>query len=211
VTEIDDFVPLSGLQHLVYCERQAALIHVERVWEEDASTAAGRILHERTDLPGSDFRRGAKIVRGMALRSDRLGIIGRADAVELREDPLAPLGVRPFPVEFKRGRIKNLLADRVQLCAQAVCLEERFRTNVSEGALFYGASHRRVAVLFNEELRTATWRAAARLQKLIRNWIVPPPEPGPKCRRCSLREICQPWALSDTGRDGRHLSRLLKG
>jgi len=202
---------VSGLQHLVYCERQAALIHIERAWEEDAATAAGRIVHERADLPGSDFRGGAKVVRGMALRSERLGLFGRADAVELRDDPTSPSGVRPFPVEFKRGRAKNLLADKVQLCAQAMCLEEEFHTGVPEGALFYGASHRRVAVQFDEQLRGTTERAAARLHELIRSWTVPPPEPGPKCRRCSLRDICQPWALSESGRARRHLSRILEG
>ena len=137
-SETDDSVALSGLQHVVYCERQAGLIHVERIWLEDAATAAGRVLHERADDPGRDRRAGVRIERAVSLTSARLGVTGRADTVEYHEDSKIPGGWKPYPVEYKRGRMKKLEADHVQLCAQAICLEEMHGVEVPEGALFYG-------------------------------------------------------------------------
>jgi|HubBroStandDraft_6_1064221.scaffolds.fasta_scaffold390330_2 CRISPR-associated exonuclease Cas4 len=207
-SEAEDLVALSGLQHLVYCERQAALIHVERLWAEDVATAEGRILHERADLPGTDNRRGVRVHRAVTLRSDRLGVSGRADVVEYHADASVPSGFRPFPVEFKRGRMKNELADRVQLCAQAMCLEEMHGVGVPEGALFYGKSHRRVAVSFDAALRERTEAAARRLHELVRTHTVPPPEPGPKCRSCSLESQCLPDVTAARGRARAYLERL---
>ena len=207
-SESDDLVALSGLQHLVYCERQAALIHVERLWVEDFATAEGRLMHERADLPGADNRRGVRVQRAVTLRSDRLGVAGRADVVEYHADASVPSGVRPFPVEYKRGRVKNELADRVQLCAQAMCLEEMHGVAVPEGALFYGKSHRRVAVRFDADLRARTDAAARRLRDLVRTGTVPTAEPGPKCRACSLEPQCLPDATTARGRARAHLERL---
>jgi CRISPR-associated exonuclease Cas4 len=208
LSEADDLVALSGLQHLVFCERQAALIHVERIWREDVSTAEGRILHERADLPGAENRRGVRVVRAVTLRSDRLGISGRADVVEYHTDAGAPSGARPYPVEYKRGRAKHQLADQVQLCAQAICLEEMHGAAVLEGALFYGKTHRRVVVRFDAELRARTEDAARRLRALIRAGCVPPAEPAPKCRTCSLEPLCMPDATAARGRARAHLERL---
>lgn len=207
-SESEDLVALSGLQHLIFCERQAALIHVERVWAEDVATAEGRVLHERADLPGANRVRGVRVERAVTLRSDRLGLLGRADAVEYHADPTAPAGRRPFPVEYKRGRAKHQLADQVQLCAQALCLEEMHGTSVPRGALFYGQSHRRVAVEFGDELRHRTEDAARRLHDLVRQGVVPRAEPGPKCRTCSLESVCQPWAMADAERARVYLMEL---
>ena len=129
----DGLIPLSALQHFLFCPRQCALIHVEHVWVEDVRTAEGRLLHERVDAGGAERRPGVRIERGVALRSLALGVTGRADVVEYHGRP--PL---PYPVEYKRGKPKPHRADEVQLCAQAVCLEEMSGLSVPEGALFYG-------------------------------------------------------------------------
>ncbi len=132
----DELVPLSALQHHLFCPRQCALIHVEQVWAEDAATAEGRLLHERVDAGGAETRPGIRVERGVALRSVRLGVSGRADVVEFHGRPPVP-----FPVEYKRGKPKPHRADEVQLCAQAICLEEMSATGPA-GALFYGTTRR---------------------------------------------------------------------
>lgn len=191
--EASQDLPISGLQHMVYCDRQAALIHVERIWQENVATAEGRVLHERADLPGVDERRGVRLARSVVLRSQRLGVFGRADLVELHEDPRAPATVRPFPVEMKRGAMKHLLADQVQLCAQAYCLEEQFGVELASGALYYGASHRRVEVHFDEALRRRTEETARAFHRMIEGALLPPAVYIPKrCEPCSLKEACQP-------------------
>jgi CRISPR-associated exonuclease Cas4 len=209
-SESDTGLALSALQHLLYCERQAALIHVERVWVEDAATASGRLLHERADVPGADHRRGMRVVRSLELRCERLGLLGRADTVEYHPEPSLPGGVRPFPVEYKRGRLKHELADRVQLCAQALCLEEMHGVPVPQGALYYDASHRRRPVDFDLALRELTEAAVRRLRELVEQREVPAPQPGPKCVRCSLRPTCLPEAVAHRERAREHLRRLME-
>ncbi|MFO0593592.1 MAG: CRISPR-associated protein Cas4 [Polyangiaceae bacterium] len=208
LAEADDVLALSGLQHLMFCERQAALIHVDRVWRDNGVTAEGNILHERTDLPGTENRRGVRVHRAVQLRCESLGIAGRADVVEYHADPSVPGGFRPFPVEYKRGRAKHRLADEVQLCAQGLCLEEMHGVAVPRGALYYGESHRRVAVEFDEDLRARTVSAAERLRVLIETGTVPRAEPGPKCRSCSLEPLCLPNATSGRAKASVYLSGL---
>ncbi|WBV41603.1 CRISPR-associated protein Cas4 [Pseudoroseomonas cervicalis] len=139
----DGLIPISALQHHLFCPRQAALIHVEGLWAEDSATAEGRLLHERVDAGGAETRPKVRVVRGIALRSFALGVTGKADAVELRGRPPVP-----YPVEYKRGKPKAHRADEVQLCAQAICLEEALGVSVPEGALFYGTTRRRQVVSF---------------------------------------------------------------
>lgn len=148
--ESDDLIPLSALQHYLYCPRQCALIHVERLWAENRQTAEGRLLHDRADTPQIERRHGVRTITAMPLSSAELGIAGVADVVEFRADEA---GEHPFPVEYKRGRPKGHRADEVQLCAQALCLEAMFGCNVEEGALFYGQTRRRQAVAFDNDLR----------------------------------------------------------
>lgn len=210
LSESDELLPLSGLQHMVFCPRQAALIHVERVWRENVATAQGRILHERADQPGQDRRGSILIKRAVPLRCDRLRIAGMADTVEYHDDPAAPQGLRPFPVEYKRGG-RRRLADEVQLCAQALCLAEMHGCIVPCGALFYGAIRRRVDVVFTEQLRARTEQAVHELRALIDARKVPAPEPGAKCRDCSLESICLPDACAKPGRATRYLMALTKG
>jgi CRISPR-associated exonuclease Cas4 len=198
----NDLLPLSGLQHLVYCERQWALIHIEQQWAENRLTAQGRVLHEVVDEAPDESRRGVRIVRSLALRSMRLGITGKADVVEF---PLHGDGA-PLPVEYKRGKPKASLCDEVQLCAQALCLEEMLSTTVPSGALYYGTPRRRTEVIFTPELRAETERLAARMQVLYAAALTPRAVyEKKKCGNCSLIELCQPKQLGRPDRASRYL------
>ena len=184
----DELVPISALQHMLYCARQCALIHIERQWSENLFTAEGHVLHERADKGGHERRSGVRIARSVAIRSRRLGVSGIADVVEIREPDDSP-----YPVEYKRGRPKSHRADEVQLCAQAMCLEEMLAKPVPEGALFYGRNRRRQVVSFDHELRALTERVASDTRRMIATGQTPVPVYEPrKCRACSLKEICQP-------------------
>jgi CRISPR-associated exonuclease Cas4 len=185
-----DLLPLSGLMHLLFCERRWALIHLERLWEENVFTAEGRVLHEKVDEGGAGLREGIRIARGLPLRSFRLGLIGRADVVEFPPPPEPP-----FPVEYKRGRPKPDESDEAQLCAQALCLEEMLGLAIPRGALFYGLQRRRTVVEFTTELRLVVERAAARMHELVRCAATPPGRYEKKCRGCSLLELCLPRAV----------------
>ncbi len=183
----DELLPISALQHLLYCERQCALIHIERAWEENLFTAEGRILHDKVDSGENSIRAGRRIARSLPLRSLVLGLSGIADVVEFglgRSEVL--------PVEYKRGRSKAADWDRVQLCAQALCLEEMLGVEINQGALFYGKSKRRERVVFDEMLRSETCDAAERLHRLIDARQTPPAVYGAKCDACSLFHVCMP-------------------
>lgn len=204
----DDTVPLSALQHYLFCPRQCALIHVERAWAENALTAEGRLAHEAVHAPKGERRRGVRVVTGMPLRSQALGLAGIADAVELHD---TPSGLRPFPVEHKLGRPKAHRADEVQLCAQALCLEEMLGGEVPAGALFYGRPRRRKEVTFDAELRALTIRVAEEVSELLAVGRTPPAVYEPRrCNACSLRELCRPKALEQPRRVGAWLARLIE-
>jgi len=253
--EEDEYVAISALEHLQFCPRQCALIHIERVWTENAMTAEGRLLHERAHKPAADNVDGVRTSRGLRLCSRELGLFGVADVVEFHRlpdempsppaplpegegrntpSPPAPLpegegtnvaskgtvpflsthcagtpqksgqspsgamlpGVagrwRPFPVEYKRGKRKAEQSYFVQLCAQALCLEEMLKTEVPAGALYHGKSRRRQPVAFDAALRGKTIALAGKLRELIAAGTAPPPEYGPKCKFCSLLPQCVP-------------------
>lgn len=191
--ESDDLVPLSALQHYLYCPRQCALIHIERLWAENRQTAEGRLLHDRADTPQIERRHGVRTITAMPLSSAELGITGVADVVEFRADEG---GERPFPVEYKRGRPKAHRADEVQLCAQALCLEAMFGCKVAEGALFYGQTRRRQAVVFDHDLRQLTLEAIEATREMIRVGHTPMARyQAKRCDACSLIEHCQPKLL----------------
>ncbi len=188
----DDAIPLSALQHYLFCPRQCALIHVERQWQENQLTAEGRLLHDRVDQGGRDSRNGVRTVRSLPLRSLRLGLVGVADAVELHGPERAP-----FPVEYKRGRPKAHRADEVQLCAQALCLEEMFGATIPAGALFYGESRRRFPVVFDPPLRRLTEDTTAAVRAMVQSGRTPPPVYESRaCDSCSLLEACRPRRLT---------------
>ena len=195
-----DLLPLSALQHYVYCPRQCALIHVEQQWSENRFTAEGRAQHDRVDRPEHEVRDGVRVEFAVPLRSLRLGLIGKADAVEFHLDLKSQISDfksreagRVFPVEHKRGKPKPDHCDWVQLCAQALCLEEMLNVEIPEGAIFYGQPRRRQNVEFTPELRAETEATAGKLHALIRSGKTPAPEyDEKKCSACSLLDICMP-------------------
>jgi CRISPR-associated exonuclease Cas4 len=202
----DELLPLSGLQHVTFCERRFALVHIERQWEENSFTAEGRVLHERAHSAVVESRPGVLIRRTLPLRSFRLGISGQADIVEFTPVPDATLGVRldkrsgywqPFPIEYKRRKDGGgSEAYRVQLCAQALCLEEMLGVPVTGGAVFDGTSRRRSGVEFTFELRRTVEMAAGRMHEIFQKRITPDPIFEARCGKCSLQEVCQPQALT---------------
>jgi CRISPR-associated exonuclease Cas4 len=206
VTAELDSIPISALQHYAYCPRQCGLIHVERAWQENTLTAEGRVLHERAHEAGRESRRDLRIARSLALQSSTHGLHGVADVVEFHRKPDGPW--QPFPVEYKRGRPKFSLIDAVQLCAQALCLEEMLRVSISAGTLFYGETHRRHDVVFDEDLRHETLRLIAATRAMIAAGRTPAAVYEPrKCRACSLFSLCQPRAASRSA--SAHLARLI--
>jgi CRISPR-associated exonuclease Cas4 len=194
----DELIPISALQHLVFCPRQCALIHIEQVWTENVFTAEGRGLHEKVHETEAESRDGVRIVRGLRLRSLELGLVGQADVVEFREDsggaaiPGLEGRYRPFPVEYKRGKPKVDVCDEVQLCAQAMCLEEMLGASIPRGALFYGRPRRRKEVELTETLRQQTRDVAGQLHELFRSRQTPRAAYSKKCESCSLLELCMP-------------------
>jgi CRISPR-associated exonuclease Cas4 len=204
--EEDELLPLSGVEHLLYCARQAALIHIEGAWADNVFTAEGRVQHERAHEPARESRRDVRVARGLRLRSLELGLSGMTDVVEFwrssgQEDeessfyvPLAGIdGLwKPFPVEYKRGALRSELGYKVQLCAQAMCLEEMLGCTIAEGAIFFRQTSRRLAVLFEPSLRQKTVRAAASYHELISSGRTPSATYSSKCPRCSLIELCLP-------------------
>ena len=202
-----DLLPISALQHLLVCPRQCALIHLEQVWTENVLTAEGRILHEKVDQSKVERRQGVRRATAVALHCLRLGLVGRADVVEFHRRSDGQ-GEEAVPVEFKRGRAKADDCDRVQLCAQALCLEEMLNRPVLRGALFYGEQRRRTDVAFDDALRRRTEQAAADLQTLLAGGRTPPPRSIPACRSCSLLPNCLPERLARSNVAGyyrRHL------
>jgi CRISPR-associated exonuclease Cas4 len=202
----DDLLPLSGLQHLTYCERRWALVHIELAWADNQYTAEGAIGHERAHSAEPESRPNCLIRRTLPLRSLKLGLSGQADVVEFHRVAVGEAGItlagrsgkwRPHPVEYKRGKARGVDSPyHVQLCAQAICLEEMLGTPVSSGALYDAKGQRRTAVEFSGELRQQVETAAARMHELHRAGFTPPGVWGPKCEKCSLLPICEPrWTL----------------
>jgi CRISPR-associated exonuclease Cas4 len=181
----DDLLPLSALQHLAFCERQWGLIHLEQQWSENRLTAEGRLLHENADTETTEIRDGVRTCRGLRIRSLRHGIAGRADVVEFGSDG-------PRPVEYKRGKPKSDDMDQVQLCAQALCLEEMLGVSIPEGSLFYGEPRRKTPVIFDQKLRLRVESLIARLHELTRVGVTPAPVYAAKCKSCSLLHVCGP-------------------
>jgi CRISPR-associated exonuclease Cas4 len=194
----DDLLSISALQHLMFCERRCALVHIENVWQENIFTAEGKNVHDKVHSSDSESRNDLRIVRSLRLVSYRLGLSGVADVVEFRksETGITLDGAngfwRAFPVEYKRGILKHEISFEVQLCAQAICLEEMLKCSVEDGAIYYGTSRRRQDVKFTPGLRGMTEDAALKLHELFNSRITPRAEYGKKCKSCSLFELCMP-------------------
>ena len=206
MVDVADSLPLSALQHLVYCPRQCALIHIEREWEENVLTAKGRLEHERTHAGYREFRRGKKQISGLRVRSDRLRLHGQIDVLELELtdtkgiDNLPSFGLKgawlAYPVEFKHGQPKQDDCDRVQLCAQVICLEEMLSITIQEASIFYQKIRRREDVFIDEILRQKTIISARKLHELIKSGRTPPPVRDARCRACSLKSVCLPKKMN---------------
>lgn len=203
----DEPIPLSALQHYLYCPRQCALIHVERLWAENRETAEGRMLHQRADQPAVEQRHGVRTVTAMPISAPDLGIIGVADVVEFHA---AATGEQPYPVEYKRGRPKAHRADEVQLCAQALCLKAMFDCRIPEGALYYGKTRRRLVVPFDAELRRLTQDTIVATRELLTGGRTPTAAYERKrCDACSLIDLCQPQLLARAGHIQHWLERQI--
>ena len=206
----DDLLPVSAIQHLLFCERQCALIHLEQIWDENVLTAEGRQQHDRCDEMTSETRGDILIAHGLYIQNLELGLTGKADVVEFhRTDKAGPEAVSlkeatgfwlPFPVEYKHGRPKTGMCDEAQLCAQAICLEEMLNVRIETGALYYQKPRRRTQVIFNENMRRIVKDAALRLHEMIRNGVTPPAVNDKRCKNCSLKNQCLPNCTS-----GKHL------
>lgn len=207
--EESELLPLSALQHLLFCERQCALIHIERVWRENVLTLQGRLLHKKVHRSFYETKANVTLASSLAIRSFALGLAGQADLVEFHYEVLRNRIVTIVPVEYKRGRAKKDLSDKIQLCAQAMCLEEMIGKPVHEGALFYGRTRKRLVVPFDQALRVATAKAALRLHTLIDAGQTPRPRYDSRCRACSLFDICLPRTLSRNRSVGRYIKHAL--
>ena len=190
---------LSGLQHFAYCRRQWALIHVEQQWQENLHTAEGQVFHRRAhDEEQTEVRGDTIIVRGMRVQSERLGISGICDVVEFTRSPdgIALAGregrYQVHPVEYQKGAPKEHQADELQLCAQAMCLEEMLLCRIDEGSLFYGEPRRRTRVTFSPELRAQAEQMLGEMHQLDERGHTPRVKRHKGCSACSLKEICLP-------------------
>lgn len=212
----DDLLPISALQHLEFCPRQCALIHLEGIWDENKLTAEGRLIHDNPHSPLSESESGLRIARSLRLHSFRLGLVGQADVVEFRQLPETCQGGvlldgtdgkwQPFPVEYKRGSPKRNYCDVIQLCAQAICLEEMLAVKINKGALFYHRPRRRQKVDFTDQLRKKTEALALKLHELFTSGGTPQARYEKKCRSCSLLDVCMPKVTGIKKNVGKYLA-----
>ena len=186
----DQLLPLSALQHWLYCPRQCGLIHLEQAWAENKFTAEGQVLHKKAHDGADESKAVVRITRSLPVRSFTLGISGQCDIVEFHRDG------QTIPVEYKRGKPKSHRADEVQLCAQGMCLEEMLGVTISSGYLFYGEERRRTLVEFDTVLRQVVMETASALHVMIDSRVTPLAEYEPRrCDACSLMDICQPMSM----------------
>jgi len=186
----DELLPISALQHYAYCPRQFALIHIEQAWEENRYTAEGRLLHERVDSSAAEQRGALRYERSVMLLSQQYGLTGKMDLLEIEKNGEVS---KYFPVEYKRGKPKVEDWDRIQLCAQALCIEEMKKNTVAEGAIWYWEVRKREPVVIDIALRQTTEEAIGNAKSLLREGLTPPPISEKKrCKACSLANICEP-------------------
>ena len=194
----DDYLLLSQLTQAGYCLRRAALIMNEQLWQESADTAKGRFEHDRVHDQRTEKRADKISFYEQDVYSDELKIMGKCDLLEASKDekgvrlPFAPYPVTLYPVEFKHGNVREEEEYKIQLCAQAMCLEQMFQTSIPEGALFFTSAHRRLPVSLDAALRNRTKEIIASVRRIKEDLALPPPEYGPKCQKCSMKEVCAP-------------------
>ncbi len=201
----DDYLLLSGIQHFAFCRRQWALIHIEQQWSENYQTTAGEIMHKNAHNESLFEKRGNKMTaRGLRIFSSVLGLTGQCDVVEFQksQNGISVFGYdgvwNVIPVEYKRGNVKDGNEDELQLCAQAICLEEMFCTSILKGYLFYGESKKRFEVEFSDELRNNVFSATKEMHTLFHKGYTPVVKPTSKCKSCSLNNLCLPKMCKNT-------------
>lgn len=199
----DDLLPLSGIQHFLFCRRQWALIHVERLWQENALTVEGNIMHSRVDDPFfTEKRKGVIVARSVPVASYTLGLFGVCDVVEFVQShegvrlPGRDTRYLAAPVEYKRGKPKEGESDVAQLCAQAMCLEEMLAVSIPTGYLYYGQTRRRVTIEFTAPLREVVCKAAQEMHAYVQRGYTPKVKPFKGCKACSLHDLCLPTLQS---------------
>lgn len=190
----EDPIPLSALQHWSYCPRQCGLIHLEQCFEDNIHTARGQAVHALVDTPGYEIKAGVRVERALPVWHDVMGLIGKADCVEFHPDG------RVYPVEFKHGPRRQKQHDDVQLAAQALCLEAMLNCQIPHGAIYHASSHRRREVAMTPALRTLVAETAELIRAMLASGRLPPPANDTRCKECSLKDICQPEALSAQAR-----------
>lgn len=200
---MDDLEPImvSALNHYLYCPRRCALVHVEQVWDENLYTMRGRATHENVDIESSHMLESIRYERALPIWSKRLNLVGKADLVEFH-------GVIPYPVEYKSGKRKEFQNDYLQVCAQAICLEEMLKVTVEKGAIFWHASRERKEIVFTETMRNQVEEVASAIHKMMAERFVPPPVNDKRCRDCSLKESCLPEAIHNKTRHHSLAKRL---
>ncbi len=199
--EIIDPIMVSALEHYSYCPRQCALIHIEQTFDENLYTLRGRMVHENVDKESSHALEGVRYERALPIWSKRLNLVGKADMVEFH-------GNIPYPVEYKSGRHRAGHHENLQLCAQAICLEEMLGVKVGKGAIFWHASRERKEIVFTEAMRGMVEETAAAVRKIVDERFVPPPVNDKRCKDCSLKESCLPAAIQDKDKTRRMAERL---
>lgn len=214
----EDLLLLSGIQHIDFCERQWALIHIEKQWQENVLTIEGQFLHEKTDKPDIvEKRKGLVIARAVPLVSYELGLYGVADVIEFTESgefdnsvqiPKRKGRWKPKIVEYKRGKPKNIDCDKVQVCAQSMCLEEMYNITIQDGEIFYGQIKHREKFSLDENLRMHTKNLAQRMHDLYSSGITPKAEHKQHCKSCSLIDICMPKIIGKNAAN--YLKREIK-
>jgi len=209
--EEEELLPLSGIQHLAFCERQWGLIHIEQEWKENLSTAEGRLLHQRVDDPYFIETRGdVKTVRSVPLYSSVLGLYGVADVIELHKEEEFEGHLQYSIVEYKRGKPKTDDRDEVQLCAQAICLEEMLNIELGYGYMFYDKIKHRYKIEFSDILRKRVKSLSEQMHALYSEGKTPPPVKGKKCKNCSMKEVCLPGLGKKSKKVKNYLEEMYK-
>lgn len=192
-----DTIAISALNQFAYCERRAYLIHVEGVFVDNEHTLMGTLVHETVDIPGFEQRAGWEVIRALPIYSDTFGIIGKADLIEVLRDSFTRRIVAARPVEYKKGKARRWFNDQLQVCAQALCLEEMFGLRIDSGLIYHAASCRRDEVMIDAPLRNLTLATLDSLRATMRLPSAPEATLKPQCEGCSLHEVCLPEATSD--------------
>lgn len=214
----DNYIPLSYISQYEYCKRRAGLLLLEQQWKDSADTVKGSAEHRIVHESGAAIRNGIHILMDMQVYSESLQLLGRCDAVEAIEADQGPIlhflsekRFRLYPIEYKHGKLRSEPEYELQLCAQAMCLEEMFECTIDCGAVFYISSHRRKEIIFDDAMRENVTQISSKLSQMLLSQTVPTAEPSPKCLRCSVKEICMPDVMPSVSAYMKQIRSEMKG